>query len=662
MCDIDYNHALWTSTRDSQPDTPPPKQDAPSPDELWRLFAPAIAAAGRVRIARDNRHFRRAWERPLGARPAQPAAVRTYDQAGETGCVVFDLDCKRTTGRAAVERDSARLCGWLAEAGCSYLVDESPAGGRHVYVLLDHRRSQAEIAPLLKGIRASGALPTLDAGPMSGLTEGCIRPPGAAHRLGGHQRLITPLPAALAALNNRTTPGAWQALLTQLPIAETTRLDVDQLLTRVPSTRELTGTDPRPLAPYFAAIAATGQYDTTRYPSPSQARAAVILHAVSRGWTDTHIRARLNAGHWPGLLRLYTSKYGTAYASTALFGRHDQLKGDLGRAQDFITAHPLHRSLTSATRPRAGVGETLDTHLRKWVAAINLAIAEHRWEPTMSYGRELVLLALAEAARKSRSREVEHGTRHLSMHAGTVLTPTTVAAHLRALRSEDDPFILLLDSDRGAGADVYELVIPDTYVNRLPPATDLPPAPRGIHPVFSALPKPAYRLYTSLSTAGGPITAAELAQRASMPIRTVWAVLAELTKHNLAARAAGGTWKLGRRSLDRLARLLAIPARLRDLVIHWRQERDTWRITLGLPSRDLPWPRTVAWPGTRPPTRPAPLDQPPLTGEQLLAAATPQPPDWHTDDGLETETLQVLHDILGAELIHKPRGRSSATA
>jgi hypothetical protein len=51
-----------------------------------------------------------------------------------------------------------------------------------------------------------------------------------------------------------------------------------------------------------------------------------------------------------------------------------------------------------------------------------------------------------------------------------------------------------------------------------------------------------------------------------------------------------------------------------------------------------------------------------LTGEELLAAATPQPPDWHTDDGLEAATLQVLHDILGAEFVTQPQTRPSVSA
>lgn len=646
--------------------------DTPSPDELWRLFAPAVAAFGRVRVAQDGRQFRRVWERNLvpDRRPTRPAAVRTYDRAGDTRCVVFDLDCKKPGVRATVLRDCERLSGWLAEAGCAFFVDESPSGGRHVYVPLDHKRSQSEIAPLMKSLRASGVLPTLDAGPMVNLTEGCIRPPGAAHRLGGYQRLVTPLNAAAAAATARTTPAAWEALVVQLPPAEVTRVDVARLLEAVPAPAELAassagGGPARPLSPYFAAIAVTGQYDTDRYGSPSQARAAVVLHAVGRGWAEQDVRREMDAGRWPGLSRLYTDKYGSSYAGTALYGRGDQVKGDLGRAAEFIAAHPLHRSLTSASRPRRGATESPDLHLRKWAAALYLALAERRWEPALGYGRELVLLALADAARRTRRREVEHGIRHLSMNAGTVLNPSSVASHLRALRIEDDPFILLLDSDRGAGADVYELVIPQQYADRLPPDDELPPVPRGVHPVFGRLSKPAYRLHTALSSLEGTVSAGELAEAAHMPVRTVWAVLAELATHQLVTKLGGGLWRAGRRSLDRVARTLGIPARLRDLVSRWREERDAWRITLGLPARDLPWPKNVAWPGSRAAAMPGPglSRPPPLTREQELAAATPTPPDWHTDLGLEEATaIHLLQTTLGAELLIEQRPPPAASA
>ena len=38
---------------------------------------------------------------------------------------------------------------------------------------------------------------------------------------------------------------------------------------------------------------------------------------------------------------------------------------------------------------------------------------------------------------------------------------TTVAAHLRALRDEDDPLIDLIENDRGLAGDLYQLRIPD---------------------------------------------------------------------------------------------------------------------------------------------------------------------------------------------------------
>ena len=131
------------------------------------------------------------------------------------------------------------------------------------------------------------------------------------------------------------------------------------------------------------------------------------------------------------------------------------------------------------------------------------------------------------------------------MGTGTTLEPSTVAKTLKGLAKEDDPVILLVESDRGVDPDIYELRIPDAYLDQLPPDEQLPPAPYGVHPAFSYLPKPAYRLYTVLSNQQAPARPAELAQAARMPIRTVYAILTELHRSRL-ARAKAGRWRLGR--------------------------------------------------------------------------------------------------------------------
>lgn len=642
----DYRRALETSQRN----------DTPHPDDLWAWFSPAIAAQPVVRISRNWREYREKWERRLDPRhrPEQPAAVRTYDQAGQTRCVVFDLDAKKPGQRGTVLRDCTRIAAWLSEAGCAYFIDESPSGGRHVYVPLDHAREHGEIAPLLKALRSGGFLPTLDPGPMANLTQGCIRPPGATHKSGGHQRLVTELHTAAATLAQRTTRAAWDALTAMLPTEPVTNDDIRATLAAVPEGAR--PGRPLPLRPYFARMAVTGEYDTARYASPSQARGAIVLHAVGRGWGATDIRTEVEAGRWPGLVRLYEDKY-RSYAATALFGRGEQVHGDIRRAQEHLAANPLRKSLTSAPRPRRGLpAHETRMHLRRWYAAVELALADHRWNSRASYGRENVLTALASAARQVQAVEVEYGARHLSYTGGAVLDWSSVAMHLRALREEEDPFILLVEADRGVGADVYELVIPARYRDRLPPDDELPALPRGIHPVFGQLSLPAYRLWTALNAARRPVKAAEVAEAAHMPVRTAWGILAELEIHHLASRGGGGTWRPGRRSLDRVARDLGVPARLRKLVDTWRLERDAWRIAIGMAPRELPPARNVAWPGraarpsTTDPITPSTVPTEPWTRDRELASIGGGEPDWRTN--LEEATaILLLQQHLGAQVI-----------
>lgn len=583
-----------------------------SPDELWATFAPAMAAGGRVRIARDGRTYRRGWEKRVDARrPPMPAAVRTYDAAGDARMVPFDLDAKKAASRAAVRRDCERLTAWLTEANCAYFVDESPNGGRHVYVLLDHPRSHSELAALAQGLRASLALPTLDPGPLVNLTEGCIRPPGAAHRSGGHQQLVTPLGRAIAALRRPTSPAAWAAFVRQLPTPPPGRLDIDL---RDPTADSVESAEPRPLAQPYEAIAKTGQYPTDRYPSPSEARAAVLLHALNRGWSTNTITDEIRGGRWPGLARLFEDKYGHRYRDKAL-------AADLDRAAARLAASPLHKPHTSAPHPRGGgPARAHRLHLRRWLAALTLAIEQQRWTSRRSYGAELVLLAVADAARRRQSSYADFGVRHLSMGAGTVLDWSTVASILRYLRVEEDPFLLLVDTDRAAGADVYELRIPDAYIDGLPDSTDdLPDPSYGVHPAFSVLPLPARRIYHVLTTDRGASSVDEISAAAHVPLRTAYAVLGELRKRGLARRRADG-WVRGRRTLDRVATLAGIARRLKRLVATWRTERNAWRAVLGLPTRDYPRCGSVSWPGSPPTSRP-PEPVPCACARDIMAAA-----------------------------------------
>ncbi|MEO6701009.1 MAG: hypothetical protein ABI140_10695 [Jatrophihabitantaceae bacterium] len=588
--------------------------------------------------------YRRAWEQKLDPahRPALPAAVRTYDAAGDTRCVSFDLDCKKKASRATVLRDCERLTGWLAEAGCSFLVDESVSGGRHVYVLLDHALSFAEVAPLARRLRQSGALPSLDPGPLLNMTDGCIRPPGSPHRLGGHQRLITALRQAEAALNRRTSSAAWSAFVAQLPEPAETRLDIDL---HAPAAGASLDLGPRrPLAETYLAIATTGIYPPERYPSPSEARGAVVLHALCYGWSPADITAEVRAGRWPGLAQLYRARY-SHY-------REQALAGDIRRAQAHLAENGLQRIHTSAPRSRARGASSTRIHLRRWTAALNLAIEGGRWESQKSYSIELVLLALGDAARRTQTIYPAFGVRHLSMGTGTVVEPSSVAKILKALAGEDDPFVLLIESDRGLDPDVYELRIPDAYLEQLPADHELPPAPIGVHPAFSLLPRTAYRLYTRLEAAGEALTPAELAQAASMPLRTVYATVNELDKAGLLRRRAGRAWTLTRRSLTRYARLNGISTRLNDLVAAWRAERNMLRIAHRLEPVIYPKRSGVAWPGmtriaSRLPGRAAPSE------DEILHAADPPTPDWRID--LEEATaVELLQHRLGAVLLTEP--------
>ena len=276
------------------------------------MFAPLVAARPVMRVSVDGgRSYPRARGLAAG-RPAVPAAVATFDAAGRAPNVVFDLDVSKG-GPARVAADAERLAALLAGVGAAYVLDESPSGGLHVHVPLAEPAGFDEVARVMTAAKALFA--SLDRAPMSNRKTGCIRPPGAAHRLGGSQRLVTEFGAARRVFLRGNRPRVWARL-------------VDQLAPADPAPPPLDQADPpdqprgvrRALPAGLALLARTGGYAAGRYVSGSEARQAVLTSAAQRGWTLDDVVGEVAAAGSAGRCRCRIRCFGPAGGSAAGWG------------------------------------------------------------------------------------------------------------------------------------------------------------------------------------------------------------------------------------------------------------------------------------------------------------------------------------------------------
>lgn len=531
-----------------------------------------------MRLSFDRRGYPRRWERALDAAlPAQPAAVPIYDTAGESRLLVVDLDASRGT----VDTDAAALRTLFDRCGLRYLSDSSPSGGQHLYVPFVRPVPFVELRELAVDLAVQ--TPSMDTSPNSNVTEGLIRPPGSLHRSGGWQILDGPIDTAVAIL----TAGNNAAALARLRAAVPNRTAIVGDSLDDPIEADAIGPSRhRTIHPDTLAIATNGRYDDARYRSPSEARGAVIMAAARAGLTVTDVLQRLADGRWRGLAALYAAKYRNRAAA---------VRGDWDRALDHLRKQPnnadrvtpVRRSPTSEHLPRRGdTGPAKLTRgsdqeylwLRTWWSG--LRAGTDRWTGK-SLGLRMVARAVGEAAMKVGSRYVAFGTRNLSIATG--LDHTTVAAHLRELRAEHDPLLVLIENDRGLGGDLYELRIPHAVAARAERA----PWPKGrqhaLRPAFRELGLPAAFVYETLETARGSLTSFEIAERTSIGRSTVYEALQTLAAWDLAERDADGRWRLGAGDLTQLARLWGIDDDIRTQHARHQAERTAYRAALRLP-------------------------------------------------------------------------------
>lgn len=534
--------------------------------DAWRALAAEIAGIPRMRVSYDGgRTYPWKRERDLTeVPPNQPTAVLIYNRSGAARTFCADLDVSRG-GKAAVERDYKALTAALTRAGASFFADRSPNGGIHVYVPLEvplpfHDARAAALA-------LAARTPTMDPMPMLGMQHGCIRPPGAFHKSGGHQELIGSLTAAYVATQVRTSATAWARFTADLPLSADAAAEIPGDAVQLHPRGRHTAPDAT-----YQAIARTGDYDTSRYASDSEARQAVIWSAVAAGLELRDVASRLVDGTWPGLAALYAR-----YRPNS---RHQALVRDWNSAVQF----EKHRRETTGTGSvRVGTTSGPKTHagtahqeIRSWVNAVDLVFDQNRRDDLAA---RAVLYALAEAGQKAGSTVLEFGNRSLAIATG--LDQATVGKILNRLVDEDDPLIDLLRPATGVKANVYSLVIPDRLSTAARRRTWKKGKITGVRAAFRELGLAAAFVYAALERRDGPASGRELAIDARLGVQTTYEALATLQAFNLAVRSPAG-WMTGTASLDRLAEAFGITELIKAQIDRYREERRAYWALLGI--------------------------------------------------------------------------------
>ncbi|MDQ3157305.1 MAG: MarR family transcriptional regulator [Actinomycetota bacterium] len=539
-------------------------------EDAWRGLAAGISGRQRVRLSRDGgKTYPRRYERQITDKlPNQPAAVLIYDTTGCARTFCVDLDSSKG-GRDAVERDFRSLSAILSRHGAHFFADRSPNGGIHVYVPLTEPLPFGEAAAAARALAAQ--TPTMDPMPMLGIDSGCIRPPGAWHKSGGHQELIDPLGAAYEAVLKRTSATVWERFAAEIGVGAPTPEELaappsQERPERLPALRRYDAPDAT-----YQAIARTGQFDTSRYASPSEARQAVIWSAVAAGWDFVDVARRLADGTWPGLAAMYAR-----YRPTS---RHAALVREWRRAVAF---EKDRRQITTVEPVRVGPTRALKTHgggeyqqIRTWLNAVDLALAGNRDD----LATRAVLAALAEAAQKTGAVIIEFGNRSLAVATG--LDQRTVGKILNRLRENDEPLISLVQEAVGVKANAYELIVPAAVERAAVSKPWKKGKARGVRAAFRELGLPASFMYAALEQASEPLNGRDLAKDARLGVTTAYEALETLHSWGLAERIPGG-WALGTAGLDALAEAFGIIDQIKAQIVRYREERRQYWAAIGI--------------------------------------------------------------------------------
>ncbi|MEL7978393.1 helix-turn-helix domain-containing protein [Isoptericola sp. F-RaC21] len=515
-------------------------------------------------------------------------------------CRTLCLDLDVTDGdMAATAAEAASLERWLVECGARVVTDVGPTGGRHVYVPLADRIPFDVARELVEALAL--LFPSLDPSPHRSVRSGCIRTPGALHKNWGHQQLTMSLSAAYDVLRRpngadvvesmrvrlRPQIAAWRARATpprgRLELAG--GVDIDEHSPAQPAGQAGDVRGP------VLRIAREGIYDVARYPTPSEARAAVMAAAARAGWRLADVAARIEDGRWAGLAALYahhspgsqrhriTRDWAAAAALVARtektnpqVRRHIQSENDTVRRSNTSA----RESQGGATPPPASDPTLGDEHgfIRTWRAALRTT-EQHRFPGRAGYAVRFVLRALGGFAHSTGSRYVAVGTRSLAIATG--VEHSTVSLALRAAAAAG--WCDRLEAAHGEHADLYALTIPTDLADRADELRWDTGKLHGLRPAFRALGHVAALVFEALET-GRAGSVLEAARTTGISRSAVHEAVDALAAWGLVSRDAAGDLVAHSDRLlaaaEQLGALDVVAAQIRTYARH----RIAWRAYL----------------------------------------------------------------------------------
>lgn len=599
---IVQQHALVLPAADAAGVSQEPSQTS-NAAQVWAALTPLLAGQPRIRLSRDGgKTYPQKHERALTETlPTYPAAARIFGKDGSCSAIFLDFDSS-IAGVDWVEADVKSLQTWLHRCGARWIEDHSPNGGRHVYIPLEKRIGFTEARDVVEALGTRYR--TLDKTPHQNMRHGCMRTPGSPHKRGGYQELSMSLSMAYDVARRPNKEQIWATIRADLKeeIAGVRALRLEQPLSADDEAYESPQVAGR-MSRSMQQMALSGLYDANRYSSDSEARQAILTAAAAAGMSLIDIERRVLQGTWPGLASFYAR-----YASRH---RIPSLKRDWKNAVAYLRKrraveagnNNARISPTSQpnTQPPLGTGLTSDAssehrYLRTWRNALSLR------EPTYAssrtgLARRMVLRALGAAAHMTASRFVEFGDRSIAVATG--LDHTTVGSHLRALRSEKDPLVTLVERGRGTKGDLYMLTVPEGLRAGAEELLWKAGKIHALRPVFRELGLPAAFVYEALEQTPG-LTTTELVIRTKLSRTAVSESLEILAAWNMVSRNRGRFWMVvSSTSLQELAEYFGVLESVVGQIQRYRIERTIWREWLSRnvntvaellsPTDDYPW-------------------------------------------------------------------------